>query len=66
MDRWINSLELLELSSISKVSSVQVFSCSNTGSIRDGPLEKQFGTDKAMQFKKGVNKFSLPVFDKSL
>ncbi len=32
-----NSLELIELSSINKVSLVQVFSCSNTGSIRDDP-----------------------------
>ena len=31
----MNSLELLKLSSINKVSLVQVFSCSNTGSIRD-------------------------------
>ena len=32
-----NSLELIELSSINKVSSVYVSSCSNTGSIRDDP-----------------------------
>ena len=32
-----NSLELIELSSINKVSLVQVSSCSNTGSIRDDP-----------------------------
>ena len=32
-----SSLELIELSSINKVSLVQVFSCSNTGSIRDAP-----------------------------
>ena len=37
---WIsgkNSLELIELSSINKVSLVYVSSCSNTGSIRDDP-----------------------------
>ena len=37
---WIsrkNNLELIELSSINKVSLVQVSSCSNTGSIRDDP-----------------------------
>ena len=32
-----NSLELIELSSINKVSLVQVSSCSNTESIRDAP-----------------------------
>jgi hypothetical protein len=32
-----NSLELIELSSINKVSFVQVSSCSNTGSINDDP-----------------------------
>ena len=32
-----NSLELIELSSIKKVSLVKVSSCSNTGSIRDDP-----------------------------
>ena len=32
-----NSLELIELSSINKVSLVWVSSCSNTGSIRDDP-----------------------------
>ena len=32
-----NSLELIKLSSINKVSLVQVSSCSNTGSIRDDP-----------------------------
>ena len=32
-----NSSELIELSSINKVSSVYVSSCSNTGSIRDDP-----------------------------
>ena len=35
---WIsrkNSLELVELSSINKISLVEVSSCSNTGSIRD-------------------------------
>ena len=32
-----NRLELIELSSINKVSLVQVSSCSNTGSIRDDP-----------------------------
>jgi hypothetical protein len=34
-----NSLELIELSSINKVSLVQVSSCSNTGSIRDKLIE---------------------------
>jgi hypothetical protein len=33
-----NSLELIELSSINKVSLVKVSSCSNTGSIRDDSL----------------------------
>ena len=32
-----NSLDLIELSSINKVSLVQVSFCSNTGSIRDDP-----------------------------
>jgi hypothetical protein len=32
-----NSLELIELSSINKVSLIWVSSCSNTGSIRDDP-----------------------------
>jgi hypothetical protein len=32
-----NSLELIELSSINKVSLAQVSSCSNTGSIIDDP-----------------------------
>jgi hypothetical protein len=32
-----NSFELIELSSINKVSLVYVSSCSNTGSIRDDP-----------------------------
>ena len=32
---WENSLELIELSGINKVSLVSVSSCSNTGSIRD-------------------------------
>jgi hypothetical protein len=32
-----NGLELIELSSINKVSLVYVSSCSNTGSIRDDP-----------------------------
>ncbi len=31
----MNSLELIELSSINKVSLVEVSSCGNTGSIRD-------------------------------
>ena len=33
-----NSVELIELSSINKVSLVQIFSCSNIGSIRDDPF----------------------------
>ena len=33
----MNSVELMELSSINEVSLVQVSSCSNTGSIRDDP-----------------------------
>ncbi len=32
-----NSLELIEIFSINKVSLVYVSSCSNTGSIKDGP-----------------------------
>ena len=32
-----NSLELIEISSIAKVSLVQVSTCINTGSIRDDP-----------------------------
>ena len=32
-----NSLELIELASMNKVSLVEVSSCSNTGSIRDDP-----------------------------
>jgi hypothetical protein len=50
-----NSLELIELSSINKVSLVQVSSCSNTGSIRDDPYwtsrKEQFRTDGAIQYK---------------
>jgi hypothetical protein len=43
---WIskeNSLELIELSSINKVSLVSVSSCSNTGSIRDDPYTGSLG-----------------------
>ena len=50
-----NSLELIKLSSINKVSLVQVSSCSNTGSIRDDPYldieGEQFRTDRAIQYK---------------
>jgi hypothetical protein len=42
-----NSLELIELSSINKVSLVQVSSCSNTRSIRDDPYWT-FKSDRAM------------------
>ncbi len=38
LDQWIskgNNLEFIEISSINKVSLVQVSSCSNTSSIRD-------------------------------
>ena len=34
---WKNSLELIELSSINKVSLVYVSTCCNTGSISDDP-----------------------------
>ena len=37
LDSRKNSLELIELSSINKVSLVYVSFCSNTGSIRDDP-----------------------------
>ena len=50
-----NSLELVELSSINTVSLVQVFSCYNTGSIRDDPYwipgKERFRSDRAMKFK---------------
>jgi hypothetical protein len=50
-----NSLELIELSSINKVSLVYISSCSNTGSIRDDPYwtsrENSFRNDRAVQCK---------------
>ena len=50
-----NSLELIKLSSINKVSLVDVSFCSKNGSIRDDPYldlkGEQFRTDKAIQYK---------------
>ena len=50
-----NSLELIELSSINKVSLVYVFFCSNTESIRDDPYWTcRKNSDKAL--------FNMPIF----
>ena len=52
-----NSLELIELSSINKVSLVQVSSCGNTGSIRNDPYRTS--REKISDFL--VGKFDSPV-----
>jgi hypothetical protein len=59
---WIsraNSLELLELSSINKVSLVYVSSCSNTGSIRDDPYWTSRENSLELIELSSINKVSL-------
>ena len=55
----IDSLELLELSSINKVSSVLVSSCSNTGSIRDDPYWTSRKNSLELIELSNINKVSL-------
>jgi hypothetical protein len=55
-----NSLELIELSSINKVSLVQVFSCMyNTGSIRDDPYWTSMENSLELIELSSINKVSL-------
>jgi hypothetical protein len=54
-----NSLELLELSSINKVSLVYVSSCSNTGSIRDDPYWTSKKNSLELIELSSINKVSL-------
>ena len=54
-----NSLELIELSSINKVSLVQVFSCSNTGSIRNDPYRTSRKNNLELIDLSSINKISL-------
>ena len=54
-----NSLELVELSSINKASSVQVSSCSNTGSIRDDPYWTSRKNSLELIELSSINKASL-------
>ena len=54
-----NSLELIELSSINKVSLVQVFFCSNTGSIRDDPYWTSRKNSLELVELSSINKVSL-------
>ena len=54
-----NSLELIELSSINKVSLVYVSSCSNTGSIRDDPYWTSRKNSLELIEVSSINKVSL-------
>jgi hypothetical protein len=54
-----NSLELIELSSINKVSIVYVSSCSNTGSIRDDPYWTSRKNSLELIELSNINKVSL-------
>ena len=54
-----NSLELIELSSMNKVSLVKVSSCSNTGSIRDDPYWISRENSLELIELSSVNKVSL-------
>ena len=54
-----NSLELVELSSINKVSLVYVSSCSNTGSIRDDPYWTSRKNCLELIELSGINKVSV-------
>ena len=54
-----NSFELIELSSISKVSLVQVSFCSNTGSIRDDPYWTSRKNSLELIELSSINKVSL-------
>jgi hypothetical protein len=54
-----NSLELIELSSINKVSLVQVSSCSNTGSKRDDPYWTSRENSLKLIELSSINKVSL-------
>ena len=59
---WIsrkNSLELIELSSINKVSLVWVSPCSNTGSIRDDPYWTYRKNSLELIELSNINKVSL-------
>ena len=53
-----SSLELIELSSINKVSLVWIFSCSNTGSIRDDPCLTSRNSLELIELS-SINKVSL-------
>jgi hypothetical protein len=54
-----NSLELIELSNINKVSLVPVSSCSNTGSIRDDPYWTSRQNSLELIELSSINKVSL-------
>ena len=54
-----NSSELIELSSINKVSLVSVSSCSNTGSIRDDPYWTSLKNSSELIELSSINKVSL-------
>jgi hypothetical protein len=54
-----NSLELIALSSINKVSLVLVSSCSNTGSIRDDPYWTSRKNSLELIEVTSINKVSL-------
>ena len=54
-----NSLEMIELSSINKVSLVQVSSCSNTGSIKDDPWWTSNKNSLKLIKLSSINKVSL-------
>ena len=55
----MNSLELIELSSINKVCLVHVFPCSNTGSTRDDPYWASRKNSLKMTELSSINKVSL-------
>jgi hypothetical protein len=54
-----NSSELIELSSVNKVSLVYVSSCSNTASIRDGPYWTSRKNSLRLIELSSINKVSL-------
>jgi hypothetical protein len=54
-----NSLELIELSSINKVSFVQVSFCSNTVSLRDDPYWTSGENSLELIERSSINKVSL-------
>ena len=55
----MNSLELIELSVINKVSLVSVSSCSNTGSIIDDPYWTSRDNSLELMELSSINKVSL-------